>query len=49
MKDLRMMHYFLRLEVWQRNDKIVLSHGKYTADILRRFGMLDCNSMAECT
>jgi hypothetical protein len=27
-KDLGMMHYFLRLEVWQRNDEIFLSQGK---------------------
>jgi hypothetical protein len=33
MKDLRMMHYFLGLEVWQRTDEIFLSHGKYTVDV----------------
>jgi hypothetical protein len=46
MKDLGMMHYFLGLEVWQRTDEIFLSQGKYTVEILRRFGMLDCKSMA---
>jgi hypothetical protein len=45
MKDLRMMHYFLGLEVWQRTDEIFLSQGKYTVEILRRFGMTDCKSM----
>jgi hypothetical protein len=45
MKDLGMMHYFLGLEVWQRTDEIFLSQGKYTVEILRRFGMLDCKSM----
>jgi hypothetical protein len=45
MKDLRMMHYFLGLEVWQRTDEIFLSQGKYTVEILRRFGILDCKSM----
>lgn len=39
MKDIRMMHYFLRLEVWQQPDKILLGHGKYTLDILKRFRM----------
>jgi hypothetical protein len=46
MKDLGMMHYFLGLEVWQRTDDIFLSQGKYTIDILRRFGMLEYKSMA---
>jgi hypothetical protein len=32
--------------VWQRADEIFLSQGKYTIDILRRFGMLDYKSMA---
>ena len=34
------------LEVWQRSDEIFLSQGKYTVDVLRRFGMMDCKSMA---
>jgi hypothetical protein len=43
-KDLGMMHYFLGLEVWQRIHEIFLSQGKYTIEILRRFGMLDYKS-----
>lgn len=46
MKDLGLMHYFLGLAVWQRLDEIFLSQGKYTVDVLRRFGMMDCKSMA---
>jgi hypothetical protein len=46
MKDIGLMHYFLGLEVWQRIDEIFLSQGKYTVDILRRFGILDCKSMS---
>ena len=46
MKDLGLMHYFMGLEVWQRSDGIFLSQGKYTVDVLRRFGMMDCKSMA---
>jgi hypothetical protein len=46
MKDLGLMHYFLGLEVWQRSDEIFLSQGKYTIEILQRFGMMDCKSMA---
>ena len=44
--DLGLMHYFLGLEVWQHADEIFLSRGKYTIDILQRFGMMDCKSMA---
>ena len=45
MKDLGMMHYFLELEVWQHSDEIFLNQGKYTVEILKRFGMLDCKDM----
>ena len=45
MKYLCFMHYFLGLEVWQRKDEIFLSQGKYTVDVLRRFGMMDCKFM----
>ena len=45
MKDLGLMHYFLGLEIWQRNDEIFLSQGKYTVDILRIFGTVDCKSI----
>ena len=46
MKDLGLMHYFLGLEVWQRLDEIFLGQGKYTVEILQRFKMMDCKSMA---
>jgi hypothetical protein len=45
MKDLGLMHYFLGLEVWQRQGEIFLAQGKYTVDVLKRFGMMDCKSM----
>jgi hypothetical protein len=45
MKDLGMMHYFLGLEVWQSTDEIFPSQGKYTVEILKKFGMTDCKSM----
>jgi hypothetical protein len=45
MKDLGLMHYFLGLEVWQRTDEIFLSQGKYTMEILKKFGMTECKSM----
>ena len=34
MKDLRLMHYFLGLEVWQNPGEIFLTQGKYAVDIL---------------
>jgi hypothetical protein len=46
MKDLDLMHYFLGLEVWQRQGEIFLAQGKYTVDVLKRFGMMDCKSMS---
>jgi hypothetical protein len=46
MKDLGFMHYFLGLEVWQRQGEIFLAQGKYTVDVLKRFGMMDCKSMS---
>ena len=45
MKDLGALHYFLGLEVQQSKNEVFLSQGKYTVDILKRFGMLDCKSM----
>ena len=41
-----MMHYLLELQVWKRNDEIFLSQGKYTVEILKKFGMLNYKPMA---
>jgi hypothetical protein len=46
MEDLRLMHYFLGLEAWKRQGEIFLAQGKYTVDVLNRFGMMDCKSMS---
>ena len=46
MKDLGMMHYFLGMEVWQSVDGIPLGQGKYVVEILKRFRMMDCKTMA---
>ena len=45
MKDLGMMHYFLGMEVWQNAYGISLGQGKYTVEILKRFGMMGCKAM----
>jgi hypothetical protein len=46
MKDIRLMHYFLGLEVWQEEGHIFLGQGKYIVDILSRFHMGDCKPMS---
>ena len=46
MKDIRPMHYFLGLEVWQRSGEIFLEQGKYVLEILKRFRMQDSRPMA---
>jgi hypothetical protein len=40
------MHYFLGLEVWQKEGHIFLGQEKYTVDILSRFHMGACKPMA---
>ena len=45
MKDLGLMHYILGLEVWKRTYEIFVSQGKYTVEILKKFGMTECKSM----
>jgi hypothetical protein len=42
MKDLGSMHYFLGLEVWQRDGCLFLGQGKYAVEIFRRFRLMDC-------
>lgn len=39
MKDLRLMHYFLGLEVWQKDEEIFLGQGRYATKILKRSRM----------
>jgi hypothetical protein len=46
MKYLGLMHYFLGLEVWQRDGQTFLGKGKYAVEILKRFGMLDYRPMS---
>ena len=45
MKDLDTMHYFLGLEVWWFPNEIFINQGKYTVEILKIFGVLDCKEM----
>eukprot|EP00253_Pinus_taeda_P030903 PITA_30903 len=45
MKDMGLMHYFLGMEVWQKDGELFVSQGKYANDILMRFHMEKCNPM----
>eukprot|EP00253_Pinus_taeda_P010983 PITA_10983 len=39
MKDMGLMHYFLGMEVWQGDGELLVSQGKYSNEILRKFCM----------
>ena len=36
MKDIGLMHYFLRMEVWKRSEEIFSYQGKYAVEILKK-------------
>jgi Reverse transcriptase (RNA-dependent DNA polymerase) len=46
MTDLRMMRYFLGLEIRQEKSRIFISQGGYAQKILHKFRMSDCNPVA---
>ncbi|MCI16949.1 copia-type polyprotein, partial [Trifolium medium] len=45
MTDLGKMKYFLGIEVYQGNERIFIHQKKYGSEILKRFGMQDCNKV----
>eukprot|EP00253_Pinus_taeda_P013685 PITA_13685 len=45
MKDMGLMHYFLGMEVWQKDGELFVSQGKYANEILRRFHTEKCKPM----
>eukprot|EP00253_Pinus_taeda_P010136 PITA_10136 len=45
MKDMGIMHYFLGMEVWQKDGEVFVSQGKYSNEILRGFHMEKCKPM----
>eukprot|EP00253_Pinus_taeda_P004419 PITA_04419 len=45
MKDMGLVHYFLGMEVWQKDGELIVSQGKYANEILRRFHMEKCKPM----
>eukprot|EP00253_Pinus_taeda_P006766 PITA_06766 len=44
-KYMGLMHYFLGMEVWQKDGELFVSQRKYANEILRRFHMEKCNHM----
>ena len=46
MKDLGLLHYFLGLEVWQKDGEVFFGQGRYATEILKRFKMRDCRPMS---
>lgn len=45
MTDIRLMVHFLGIEVAQRKDVIFISQSGYAKEILKRYGMENCNSV----
>ena len=45
MKDMGLMHYFMGMELWQKDGEVFVSQGKYANEILRRFHMEKCKPM----
>jgi hypothetical protein len=45
MKDMGLLHYFLGLEIWQRDGEIFVSQGKYAREIQGKFHMEGCKPM----
>ena len=45
MKDMGILHYFLGLEIWQRDGEIFVSRSKYAKEILGKFNMESCKPM----
>ena len=45
MRDLGLLHYFLGLEIWQREGELFVSQGKYAREILDKFHMKGCKPM----
>jgi histone deacetylase 1/2 len=43
-KDLGAPHYVLGIEVKSLDDGLIITHGKYAAELLEKVGMLECKS-----
>ena len=45
MNDMGLLHYFLGMEIDQKNDGVFVCQKKYAENILAKFGMQDCKPM----
>ena len=45
MSDLGLLHYYLGIEVGQRNGKISIKQTAYAKKVMEQFGMIECNSI----
>jgi histone deacetylase 1/2 len=43
-KDLGELHYFLGLEVSRQHGDLILSQGKYAADLIAKVGLTQCST-----
>ena len=43
MSDMGLLHHFLGMEIYQENDGVFICQRKYSNNILKKFGMGDCN------
>ncbi|XP_041999860.1 uncharacterized mitochondrial protein AtMg00810-like [Salvia splendens] len=43
MSDMGLLHHFLGMEIYQENDGVFICQRKYAENILKKFGMSDCN------
>jgi hypothetical protein len=44
--DMGLLHYFLRIEVYQDQEEVFISQKMYAGRILKKFRMLGCKPMA---
>src|SRR4051812_35446814 len=46
MSDLGLLHYFLGIEIHQKEESVFICQNKYARTILKKFGMSNCNPVA---
>lgn len=46
MKDLRLKHYFLGMEIYKSKDGIFIYQMKYAKNILKKYGIDNCKQVA---
>jgi hypothetical protein len=46
MMDMGYLHYYLGTEVTQNQKHVFISQNKYIGEMLKKFGMVDCNPLS---